>query len=274
MLFGIRKSSRIKQLPIVRIKQNSIQLRKKYGQQELEELVKSINESGIINPITVRKTGNHDYELISGERRLRAAILCGMTRIPSVILNCDEIESGIAALAENIHRCELNFFDEAEAISEILKSGMITRQKLAHKIGISSECLENKINLLKFSFDERQIITDYALTERHASALLRISDKLLRKMILCEVIENSLNVSQTERYIDLVMSDKLFKKRMKQQNRGVIKDIRIFENTFDRTVESLKMTGIDAEKSLRETDTSIEYIIRIKKNTTTKNLTA
>lgn len=275
LLFHTSRSIRVVDLPIAHIRQNRYQSRKNYSRETLCGLIGSVGQNGILNPITVRKIGKNDYELVTGERRLRAAAINGMNKVPCIVMQCSEAQSAIASLTENMQHKELSFFEEADAILLLIKRFGISRQEIARRIGITPETVDKKLRLLKLCPEEREIILNYGLTERHALELLRISDKVLRRTALSEIIENGLNVGQAETYISLMLADRGMQRRMKQKNRFVIKDIRIFENTVSRAVSTMRSSGVNAVSLINESDDYIEFTVKIpKSNRLQKNLPA
>ena len=159
---------------------NPSQPRRHFSPEELTSLAKSITANGIIQPLTVRQTEN-GFELISGERRLRAAKLAGLKTVPCILIEADKKRSAVLALLENIQRSDLNCFEEAAAINKLIESGEITREKISIKLGMARSTIANKLRLLKLTDEEQQLMIEKGLTERHARALLRVADEDRRK---------------------------------------------------------------------------------------------
>jgi len=251
-------------LPVSKIYPNPSQPRKTFSEGELTALALSIRENGLLQPITVRKV-NGEYYLIAGERRLRACQMAGVKEIYCILSNYNDEESAVFAILENIQRKDLNMFEQANAIINLMRNWQITQEETAKRLGISQSYLANKIRLLKLTPGEQEEILKNGLTERHARALLRIRDVSLREKILSIVIEKKFNVSQTEELISAGM-DKLEKvNKIKPKRTFIAKDIRLFINTIDHAVDAMKTAGIEAMSERTETDEYIECTVRIPK---------
>ena len=271
MSFKNPMNKKIVEIPLIQIKPSKNTSRNDYGREKLNELAVSIEKNGVIQPLTVRKLSNFEYELIAGERRLRAAAICGLATVPCIIVSCSDTEASIFSLNENLQRSELNFFEEAEIINNIISQCHITRQELASHIGQKPSVVANKLRVLDLGRDERNIILKANLTERHAKAILKISDKTERRIVLSEIVENNMNVTQSEEYINGVLNEIKSNRKHFQYKKAVIKDIRIFENTIENAVETMRESGISAVKIQTENDNFIEYIIQIPKSPTPTN---
>ena len=252
---------KLTRLPVDRILPNPAQPRKIFPQNELESLAQSIQENGLLQPVTVRKEAGV-YYLIAGERRLRACKLAGIREIPVIITGHRPVDSAVLALLENLQRSDLQMFEQANAIVNLLREWQITQEEAARRLGMSQSYLANKLRLLKLSPLEQEEILENQLSERHARALLRIDDMSLRQKVLTTVIERKLNVAQTEELIAAA----LLPKRSVPKRKFIAKDIRLFINTIDHAVDAMKTAGIPAESRRRETDEYIECIVRIPKS--------
>ena len=265
MLFNNPTIRKIIEIPLVQIRPSKTASRKDYSRDKLNELAVSIEKNGIIQPLTVRKVTNMEYELIAGERRLRAAAICGLATVPCIIVSCNDTQASLFSLTENLQRSELNFFEEAESIKNIISCCHITRQELAVHIGQRPSFVANKLRVLDLGFDERKIILKAHLTERHAKAILKISDETERSIVLSEIVENNMNVTQSEEYIDEILHEAKTRRRQFKCRKAVIKDIRIFENTIENAVNTMREAGIPAVKVQTENDDFIEYVIQVPK---------
>ncbi len=265
MLLNIGNERKIHDIPIVQIKPCRVQSRKFFPAQEMKELAQSIKMNGVLQPLTVRKINSGEYELIAGERRLRAAAMCGNRKVPCIILNCSDKQADQFSLIENLQKSDLSFFEAAEGIERLMKTYNFSRIDVSRRLGKKQSEIANKLKILKLSADEKEIIAKYKLTEKHARALLKVEDHITRRLILSEIITQGLNVTQSEKYIDSVLSEKNKEKIKTQKTRLVIKDIKILENTINKAVDSIRSTGIDAVTSRTETDDFIEYTVRIPK---------
>ncbi len=251
-------------LPTGKILPNPSQPRKIFHEDELRSLAQSIVENGLLQPVTVRKESGV-YYLVAGERRLRACKLAGLKEIPAIISDCEPEDSAVLALLENVQRRDLQMFEQANAILNLLREWQITQEEAARRLGMSQSYLANKIRLLKLSPEEQSEIIENKLTERHARALLRVDDIELRQRILRSVISRGLNVAQTE---ELIAENLRPKEPVRKARRTfVAKDIRLFINTIDHAVDAMKTAGIQAQTERKETEEYIECVVRIPKLT-------
>ena len=255
---------KLTKLQTAKILPNPSQPRKIFQEDELKSLAQSIAENGLLQPVTVRKE-NGAYYLIAGERRLRACKLAGLKEIPVIIADCEAEDSAVLALLENVQRKDLQMFEQANAIVNLLREWEITQEEAAKRLGMSQSYLANKIRLLKLSPEEQNEILENKLTERHARALLRIDDMTLRQKILRTVAERKLNVCQTEELVNAALQPK--KTPGKAKRTFVAKDIRLFINTIDHAVDAMKTAGIEAQTEKKETEEYIECTVRIPKLT-------
>lgn len=252
-------------IPVEQIRRNPHQPRKIFDEKALFELAESIRSCGVIQPLNVRKIGENAYELISGERRLKASKLIGLKKVPAIIMNIEEERSAVLALIENLQRENLSFFEEALAYEKLLNEFSLTQDELAFKLGKSQSAIANKLRLLKLGKDIREKVIENNLTERHCRALLRLAREETQSRVLRVIIEKNLNVTDTEKYIDTLFSEE--KKATAQKKRVIplFKDIRIFSNTVNQAVDIMKKAGIDAKAKKKETEEFIEYFIRVEK---------
>lgn len=260
-----RDKLKLTRLPVSKILPNPSQPRKAFPEDELQSLAQSIQENGLLQPVTVRKVGSL-YYLVAGERRLRACKIAGLRDIPAIITDCQAEDSAVLALLENIQRKDLQMFEQANAIMNLLREWQITQEEAAKRLGISQSYLANKLRLLKLSPEEQAEILENKLTERHARALLRIDDLSLRQRALHTVIERKLNVAQTEELVAAASQKRENKRKAKRT--FVAKDIRLFINTIDHAVDAMKTAGIQAQTEKKETEEYIECTVRIPKMAT------
>lgn len=260
----IKGECRVTMLPVIQISTNQFQPRKKFDTAQLQSLSESIEQNGILQPLTVRRITPISYELISGERRLRAAVLAGMSFVPCIIIHCSECQSAVYTIIENLQREDLTYFEEAEALRLLIDEYSFTQERIAQQIGKRQSTIANKLRLLKLSDDERNTIIKNNLTERHARALIRLDDEKLRKKVLAKIIENSLNVVQTEELINKIISPDSVRKASALQT-VVIKDVRLFFNTINKALQTMRKSGINVTQEKTETDEFIECRILIPK---------
>lgn len=258
----LRPESKIFSVSQSDILPNPNQPRKRFDYDELEGLAQSIRANGILQPLIVRALENGQYELVAGERRLRAARLIGMTKIPCIVSEISESDSAVFAVLENLQRQDLDYFEEAEALATLISDYHISQDELAKKLGKAQSTLSNKLRLLRLSDEMRYKITRAGLSERHARALLTIDDEVQRARALAIIIDRHLNVSESETLIEQMLRKNETPK--KQMLRG-FKDIRIFINTLNNAVDTIRRAGIDADSVKTETDEYVEYIVRIPK---------
>ncbi len=252
------------------IRPNPSQPRRHFSPEELTSLAKSITANGIIQPLTVRQTEN-GFELISGERRLRAAKLAGLKTVPCILIEADKKRSAVLALLENIQRSDLNCFEEAAAINKLIESGEITREKISIKLGMARSTIANKLRLLKLTDEEQQLMIEKGLTERHARALLRVSDEDRRKEILAKTINGSWTVDTLEKYIDRLERQEL-KKTSYEKRAVMLKDVRLFFNSVNKALEVMKLAGVEATAKRIDREDHIEYTIMIKNTADEKSV--
>lgn len=260
--------TQISRIPIERITTNPYQPRKVFDEDALQELASSIKEYGVIQPVTVRRNFLGGYELISGERRLRASKLAGKTDIPCIVVDADENDSAIIALLENLQRADLTFMEEAEAIMHLVQEHKYTQEQIAQKLGKSQSAIANKIRILKLPESAKQIIKENGLTERHARALLRVPDEQLQSKILKTVCEKQLNVTQTDLLIDRTL-DRLASPTNEKEGRikGVV-ELRMFLNTVNKAIDVVKKAGVPVIAQKKDKGDCIEYVIKIPRNKT------
>jgi ParB family chromosome partitioning protein len=275
-----KRKEKIIMLPVSEIAPNPLQPRKSFDEEEITFLAESIRQFGIIQPIAVkeRKDGpclklNNEtifhapYEIIAGERRWRAARRLGLKKIPCIMYETDKSGSAMLALVENIQRKELGIFEEAAAISNLLLMTNITQLELAKRLSISQSSISNKLRLLKLTAEEREMITNAALTERHARALIRVDSYQSRIILLNQMIEKNLSASEAEKLVDDFLKGVFPEKKPRKIRRiGIIKDIRFFFNTIDRAIALLDDAGIKAKSEKVEHDDYLEVVIKVAKN--------
>lgn len=260
---------RIHLLDPERLCPNLSQPRKSFSDESILKLADSIRKYGILQPISVRRICDEEtafgglYEVIAGERRLRAAKILNMQYVPCIVIDVDREDSAKLALVENMHREQLNIFEEACAISTLCEKFSLTQEQAASFLCVSQSYIANKIRLLSLTEPERELIIKNSLTERHARALVRIADPVQRLKVLGHIIEHGLNVQKSEEYIKQLLHQDQQPQEQKPVRKMVIRDIRIFLNSLDRAVNTVKEAGIPIQKSKTETENEIQLIIKI-----------
>lgn len=248
-------------IPIEKVIPNPNQPRKKFYPDDINSLAESIRQNGIIQPLSVRK---HDdlYELVAGERRLRAAMVCGLEYVPCIIMEISDCESAVMSLVENIQRKNLDCFDEAEAIRQMIDIYGLTQEEAAARLGKNQSTVANKLRLLKLSEDERRLICEYELTERHARALLKINDAEVRTDIIEQIHRKKLNVEKTERLIDSILEKQKKNSKLKRRS-GLFRHMSLFANSINRAVDIMKASGVECETKRINGDGFVEFVVKI-----------
>ncbi|MGL4972975.1 MAG: nucleoid occlusion protein [Culicoidibacterales bacterium] len=263
---------KIEEIAVSEIIANQYQPRQVFDEQALEELAASIQEHGILQPIVVRKTQEGKYEIIAGERRFRASQKIGATTVPVIIKDMSDEQSAALAIIENIQRENLSVIEEATAYQKLMSLHGLKQEELAKRIGKSQSTIANKLRLLKLSSVIKDALNQKVITERHGRALLRIEDNQQREELLQFIIDNQLNVAQTELLIkqqqeEITAKDEesttenkkpLIKKRPS-------KDIRLAMNTIKQTITQIKTFGQKVEVAEVEHDDYYEVTIRMPK---------
>lgn len=265
MNFILKNENKISDIPIIKIRPNKAQPRKVFNEEDLNALSQSIAENGILQPLTVRKVSTTEYELIAGERRLRASVMAGLRKVPCIVIKCSEKESAVYALLENLQRSDLGMFEEARGVSRLIRRYGLTQQEAAVKLGKTQSTIANKLRLLRLTYEEQEWIENAGLSERHARALLKLGDEGARREALSKIISENLNVQQSENLINLMLSSSPKNNKKQGTSKAVIKDVRIFVNTINKAINTMRLAGIDAQSDKTDTDNFIEYTIRIPK---------
>ena len=256
-------SGRVLYLPTARIRPNPMQPRKHFDTGGLQELAGSIRQYGVLQPLTVRKAGGA-YELVAGERRLRAARLAGLTEVPCLLADVDEEASGMLALVENLQRRDLDYIEEAEGLQKLMQQYHLSQEQAARRIGKSQSAVANKLRLLKLPDDVLCSLRDNGLTERHGRALLRLQDENMQRAALEYMIEHDLNVAAADAYIEALLREP--EEKADPKRTFVMKDVRVFVNTILHGLDLMKQGGIAAGMKREETENELILTISIPKN--------
>lgn len=253
--------NKVVEIDINMIIPNPNQPRKDFQDTEISALAESIMQNGILQPLSVRRCGD-SFELIAGERRLRAAKMCGFTVVPCIVHEISDRNSAILALVENIQRQDLSFFDEATAIEKLITYYGMTQEDAAAKLGKAQSTIANKLRLLRLTPEERNLIVKFGLTERHARALLKLASPEDRLEILEKVVKNNLNVERTENLIEEYIGTQREKASYKKRSR-VFQNVKMFVNTINKAIETMQSAGIPADAKKIQNEDYIEYRVRI-----------
>ncbi len=245
-------------LPIEQIVPSPFQARSNFDEVEIKKLAVSILQNGLLQPISVRPLPNDQYQLIAGERRLRACRLAKMETIPAIIYHFEDEKTAALSLLENLQREQLGPFEQARALRDILNLWNCTQEAGARRLGIAQPTLANKLRLLTLTQEQEDICTAAGLTERHARAVLRLPTSDLRTKALKTAAERGYNVQQTEALVARALGS-----HKKHKRTVMVRDVRIFVNTIDRAVKLMTGSGIRATAEKHEEKDYIEYVVRI-----------
>lgn len=250
------ETGRVVFLPARSIRPNPAQPRKIFRQETLEELAESIRRHGILQPLSVRRVGT-GYELIAGERRLRAGQLAGLTEIPCIVMTMDDKESGMAALVENLQRQDLDFIEEARGISYLMDRFSMSQDQAARVLGKSQSGIANKLRLLRHSQPVLEAIREGGLTERHARALLKLPEETDKLQAIAVMVKQQMSVARAEQYIQQLLTPPAEKVSLVNVN--------AFLKNISRTLTQIQLSGVQAVSERRETDSQIVLTITIPK---------
>lgn len=250
------ETGRVVFLPARSIRANPAQPRKFFREDSLEELAESIRQHGILQPLSVRRVGT-SYELIAGERRLRAGIRAGLSEIPCIVMSMDDKESGMAALVENLQRQDLDYIEEAKGISKVMEQWSMSQEQTARLLGKSQSCVANKLRLLKHSPQVLQALRETGLTERHARALLKLPEEPKKLMAITTISRLDMSVARAEQYIDSLLAP--------PEEKTLRANVTGFLRNVSQTLTRIQQAGIPAISERRETDSQIVLTITIPK---------
>ena len=250
------ETGRVVFLPARAIRPNPSQPRKVFRPEALKELCESIRQHGILQPLSVRRMGT-GYELIAGERRLRAAQMAGLTEIPCILMAMDDRESGMAAMVENLQRQDLDFVEEAWGISYLMSRFSMSQEQVAKLLGKSQSAVANKLRILRHSEQVLLAIREAGLTERHARALLKLKSEEDKLSAVGEIARQAMSVARTEKYIEALLSGR--------ENKPTRANVGAFLNSLTQSLQRIQSSGVAAVSERRETDSQIVLTITIPK---------
>ena len=264
---GILDSPRVFFLPVDTIAPNPDQPRRTFSSQELQELAESIRSVGLLQPLSVRRA-ERGWELVAGERRLRAAKLAGLSEVPCLVLQIDRQNSSLLALVENLQRKDLDFWEEALALEKLISTYQLSQEEAARRIGKSQSAVANKLRLLKLPASVLERLRDAGATERHARALLALRDPALQVQAADAVAAQGLTVAQTEALVETLLhpapaAPPPAPPVRRPKRVFVVKDVRLFLNTLDRGMALMRSAGVDAQCQREDRDGEIFLTIRI-----------
>jgi ParB family chromosome partitioning protein len=258
-----RAGEAIVRLPVADIVPSPYQPRQRFDQDGLWELAESIRRHGVLSPLSVRyRLGR--YELVAGERRLRAARLAGLTEVPCLVLDVDSAQSGAIALVENLQRQDLDYIEEAQGIARLIALFGLSQEECARQLGKSQSAIANKLRLLKLPEDILQRLQASGLSERHGRALLRLPEDSQRREALAYILAHRLTVAATDSYIDRLLSQSA-PPHPAGHTRFVLKDVRVFLNSLAHSVELMRQGGVDVAVDKQETEETLVITISIRR---------
>lgn len=260
-------------LPIDKIITNPYQPRKLFERNSLEELAGSIKSYGVLQPVSVRLINGCSYELVAGERRLRASKLAGLTNIPAIVINITDKDSAVIALIENLQRQDLHYLEEAEGFRNLMSDYSLTQEEMARRIGKSQSTVANKLRILKLPRQVQKLLLEHGLTERHARTLLRAPDTRVQMEILERVIKYDLTVKRTEELVEdaikkadkpgAVYSTTKPAVRRRGNMKLCIKDIRLLANSLKKAAEMMNGSGHKTDYTVVESEEGYEFRIYV-----------
>lgn len=250
------ETGRVIFVPARAIRPNPEQPRKIFKEKALQDLAQSIRQHGILQPLSVRRVGA-GYELIAGERRLRAAQLAGLNEIPCIVMTMDQQQSGLAAMVENLQRQDLDYIEEARGIAQLMSRWHISQEETAGLLGRSQSSVANKLRLLKHSDEVLDALRQAELTERHARALLALSDEGQKMAVIAVIIRQDMNVAQTEQYIRSLLQGEV--RRQRDPN------VEHFIRNVTKNLSKMQLSGLSAVSERRETEKEIVFTITFPK---------
>ena len=273
---GNRRNLRMRErevarIPIDAIRPNPYQPRRVFAQDALEELCASIKQYGLLQPISVRKLGSDSFELIAGERRLRACRMAGMKFIDAIIFSTYEQDSAVIAMMENLQRENLHYMEEAEGYQNLIRDHGLSQDELARRLGKNQSTIANKMRILKLPMAVKRMLLQYSLTERHARALLRLHDEEMQMHVIQIIVQQNLNVKATEDLVERTISRMYgIEKEEEEQSRtrpskisGFVRDTRLFVNSLRTVVQQMADSGLNPKLESRDKEEGMEIKIWI-----------
>lgn len=258
---------KVQYIQIDKIRPNPYQPRKNFEKVKLDELANSIREYGVMQPITVRCINNINYEIVAGERRLRASKMLGLETIPAIVIDVADKDSAVIALIENLQRQNLNYLEEAEGYQNLINDYNITQEQLAKNLGKSQSTIANKLRLLRLPDEVKNALIENNLSERHARALLKIPNETVQLNIIVQIISQNLNVKDTEELVEneiqKILNNATPMLLEGQKVKRFVNDIRVFTNTIKQAVDVMNKSGADAKYFVEKNNNNYEIKINI-----------
>lgn len=260
---GLLESTRVTMLSPDVISPNPDQPRRYFDPDGLYELAESIRVHGILQPLSVRRKGGGRYELIAGERRLRAAMICGLEQVPCLVLEVSRESSCLLSLIENLQRRDLDFWEEAKALERLTTVYGLSQEEAAAKVGKSQSAVANKLRLLRLPQEVLALLRKHGFTERHARALLRLPTPEAQAAGADLLVKEGWTVARTEKYVEEVLRNQT--KGKKTRPPLLIRDVRFFLNSLDHSLAVMRSAGVAAQCQRKEEGEDLLLTIRISK---------
>ena len=263
----------VREVPVDSIHTNPFQPRRWFREEPLAELASSVKEFGVLQPLLVRRDGHHRYELIAGERRLRASRLAGLATVPVLEVEMSDQEVAEVGLIENLQREDLHYLEEAESFKQLMGFFGLTVDKLAERMGKSPSVIFGRLRLLKLDSAVREAVVKAGITEKHARSLLKLDDPAAQLAVIQKIEEQGLTTRETDQWVNLTVADMQEKKQEKpvpkEKTLNNVRDVRIVLNLLRHMTRDLKRDGLKVEMNQKEEDgfLKVELLIPMKKGT-------
>lgn len=244
-------------LPIGQIEPSPYQAREAFDPEEIAQLAASILQNGLLQPVTVRRLAANSYQLVAGERRLRACRMAGLAELPAILCDYEDAQTAALGLLENLQRQALNPFEQARGIRELIALWGCTQEEAARRLGMAQPTLNNKLRLLALTREEQARCLALGLTERHARAVLRLPQSQ-RAPAMEQMAKQEMTAKQADAYIE-----RLLHQPPRRRTVPMVRDVRIFVNTINRAVQLMVDAGVPASSQRVDGEGYIEYTIRI-----------
>ena len=274
-VFDFRKDAKtegndrkLTEIPVASIRRNPYQPRVTFDEESIAELAQSIRQVGLIQPLVVRKAPDGAYELVAGERRLRAVKSLGMENVTCIVEQGMEDESSaMMALIENLQREDLHYLEEAQCYNTLLSTYNLTQEELAARLGKSQSSIANKLRLLRLTEEVKSAMAEAHLTERHARALLKLKDEKTQLALVDKIAKKSLSVKETEKLVDKTLNrlydEKADGARPRPKILRIVKDYRLFMNTINAAVNTLRETGMTVAVEQEDRENGVDIHIHV-----------
>lgn len=257
-----QKAGKVLMIPVEQIEASPYQARTTFDDTEIAALAVSILQNGLLQPVSVRRAGVHKYQLVAGERRLRACRLAKLEKVPAILADYDDSESAALGLLENLQRAQLDPFDTARGIREVIRLWGCTQAEAARRLGLSQSALANKLRLLSLTAAQQQLCTGGHLTERHARAVLRLPEGR-RTAALEKMVKDRMSVREADKLVDAMLAAPKAGPSPLRRTVPMVRDVRLFVNTLQHAVDMMAAKGIAATTTCGQKDGCLEYTVRI-----------